>query len=745
MPSRSRRALPYAVAGLVFLGFLLLLCWRLWTPIDGARRSFGWDAQWEYWGDLQFEHDALADGELPLWNPFDRTGYPFHADPQAGLFYPPNWVILAGAGMAGGVPHIAVTVKVLLHFWLACFGLFVYLRRRGVHTAACYVGGTVFIVGYPFLHNLFSAINWNIAWCPWVLLAIDLWSERPTRARAALVALTGSMCALAGGPASFWYSLLIAVPYAAWSIAHHAGRQPAARRDYLGAVAVSGAAAAGLMLAVVAVQFRSTFSVVGDTVRESRDLDFITHSTFGVDDIAGFVIPRMLGGNTYLGAATVVWAALSLTAFFSPRRMVLAGVAAAGMALALGQNAEFLGAAASAFEPFGLFRRAHRYLYVVQLPVAILAAEGLDQLIRLDSDELRQRIARGIWALGGIAVVVFGIGFAVSQQPNTEPQPLRDAFVLACISFAVTTWLTLMLLGRGGRWKSGFAWAAAIFVAGDLWFAHARHIEDGMHPPPETPRDREVTGLEGVPLAARIYDRNYLKFRPGIRLHIRDLGGYEDDPLALARYQRVLDRARKAPRLLGHLNVGWLFEARDRALRGDRKGLSPVRKGVSRVGQVAPEVLWVDRAIAVDSAGAAADALFSRPVGSAAIVERGTLTDGDLARAERGDAAAATVAGRLVELERNRLLVEIDAPTDGVVVVHEAYAPGWRAWVDGSPASIFPANAAFRGVLVGAGHHRIEMEYQPPGWQALALVSLLGLVGSAVVASSPMWRRRAGS
>ncbi|HWM84835.1 MAG TPA: hypothetical protein VNO33_03330 [Kofleriaceae bacterium] len=728
MPPWARRALPYGVAGVLFLLLLLALLWRMWTPIEGARRAFGWDAQWEYWGDLQFQLGAYAAGELPLWNPFDRTGYPFHGDPQAGLLYPVNWLLLAAAAGAGEVSFGLVAAKIVLHFWLACFGLFVYLRRRGLHAAACYAGGVIFVVGYPHLHNLPSALNWNIAWAPWILAAIDSWAARPDRGRGALVALAAALCALAGGPASFWFSLLVVVPYAAWAIASGAR---VGGREYMREALVSGIASLGLFLAMVAAQFHSTAAMVGETVRDSRDLTFITESVFGMNDIAGLVMPRMVGSNTYVGAAAAVWAAIALTAFCNARRLVLAGVAALGIALALGDAGDFLAAAASGFEPFGWFRRAHRYMYVAQLPIAILAAEGLHELVRLERGELSRRIARAVWFTGGAAVVVFGVGFAVNQRADISPQPLRDAFVLALLAFAVTTWLTLMLLHRQGRWRSWFAALAVLFLAGDLWFAHSDQIHKGMHPVPDTSRDPEVAELAGVP-AARIYDRSYLKFRPGIRLGVRDLGGYEDDPLALSRYDRLLDRVRAAPRLLGHLNVGWLLEGSDKVLRGDRRGLAPVRKGVSRVEVVAPAVLWADRAVVADGPAAAADALFAAPAGRVAVVERGALAPADEARLRR-DGAARVVAGSLVELQRNRLVAEVDAPAAGIVVVHEAFFPGWSARVDGAPVDLVPANAGFRGVLVGPGRHRIEMEYSPGAWPALAIVSLLGLAGTGLL------------
>jgi hypothetical protein len=740
--ARWRALAGYGLPALVYLVFLFALFWRLWTPIEGAQRTFGWDAQWQYWGDLQFLYDALADGELPLWNPHDRTGYPYHADPQAGLFYPPNWIVVAGAALTGEVSHWAVAVKVIFHFWLACFGVHVYLRRRGVHQAACFVGGAVFILGYPHLQNLFSALNWNIAWAPWVLLAIDRWIERPTRPRGALVALTAAMCALAGGPASFWYSMLIIAPYGIWAIASGARAAPD-RRSFLRAALVSGATGAGLFLAIVLAQYHSTAELIGHTVRGDRDLSFITTSTFAVDDLAGLVIPRMLGTNPYLSAAAVVWAVIAVTAFATPRRFVLAGLGVLGILCALGGHGDFLAAAASAFDPFGFFRRAHRYLYVAQLPVALLAAEGLSELLRLDRAELARRLLRAIWLVGVVAVLVFGVGFAVNQKPHLDPQPLRDAFVLACLAFALTTGFSHMILRRSGTWRTVLGYVAAAFVAGDLWFARSQVIDKALHPIPATSRDGELAQMDGTALERRIYDRAYLGYRPGTRLGVRDFGGYEDDPLALSRYHHLLERARRAPRHLGHANVGFLLEGKKQKLRKsplDSKSVEQMGPGVSRVRDVAPAVLWVDRATVAGDPNAALAALLKERPGTAAVVERDTLSGAERTRASRVDSEARPVGGRLVELARNRLIAEVDAPADGLVVIHEAYFPHWRAWVDGDEVDIVPANGLFRGVLVAQGSHRIEMRYEPPGWLTRALVSLLGLLGACALSASPLLR-----
>ncbi len=736
-----RKAAPYAVPALVFLAVLMAMFWRLWTPIDDARRAFGWDAQWEYWGDIQFQVDALRDGELPLWNPYDRGGYPFHGDPQTGLLYPPSWLLVLCAAIAGSTPWWVVAIKIIFHFWLAATGVFFFLRRRGNPTAACYAGGFLLILSYPYLHNTFSALNWNMAWAPWAMLAIDRWASAPSRGRAAWVALALGCCAMAGGPASFWYSLMVIVPYGTWAVVHHA-RRADDRRAYLREAAITTGIAGAIVLGMILAQFSSTSAVVGQSVRSARDLKFITTSTFGIDDVTAFVIPRFTGGNQYLGYATILWIGVLLVAFPTARRLTLAGIAVVGVLTALGSHADFLSMEASILPPFGFFRRAHRYLYVVQLPIAILGAEGLAALLTMEDDKLRQRIRGAILVVGAMGILIFGVGVVVKAEAHTKAQPLRDAFALACVAVLATTWVTYMILRRTGGWQRAFGAIAVVVLCVDLWHARYNDVEIRMHPVPAPKHDRVAADLEGVPLDARIYDRKWFGYRPGIRLGIRDFGGYQDDPLALDRYDMLLRKAERAPRYLGHANVRYLAETGDKKTpksAADNAALEKVKGGLWKLRDVAPTVMWVDRAqVATDRKDALGRLLGATP-GTAAVVEARSLTAAQRARAEQGDVARATVAGRVVAYERNRIAVEIDAPDDGIVIVHESYFPHWEAHVDGRAAAIVPANVQFRGVFVDAGKHRIEMEYRPPGYRALALLSPLALLAAIGLI---LWERR---
>lgn len=746
---RWRNASPYVIPSAIFGIIVLALFWRVWTGIDGARQILGWDALWEYWGDLQFQFDAYGDGELPLWNPYDRGGYPFHADPQAGILYPVNWGLMLLAGVTGPGQWL-MALKAMFHFWLAGVGMYAFLRRRGNATAACYAGGVFYLLTYPFSTYMFSALIWGMAWLPWALLAVDRWAERPSWGRGAAVALSLGLAQLAGAPGAFWYVLLVVVPYGTWAVVHHA-RAADDRRAYLTIAARTTAAAGGLFVAMVAAQLLSTSALVGHTVRDARDLNFIGTTAFTADDLFGMLVPRMPGEGAYIGFLSVFTIGAMLTLRVSARSLVLAGTAVFGVLLAWGNLGPFLPLSASTLEPFGFFRRAHRYFLVTMPALAILSAEGLNALARIEDEDLRRRVKWVILGVGALGVAIFGVATTVSATKPNRPEPFRDAYALAFAAVVVSTWAAYMLVSRAGssQWRRVFLVVCAAVLFCDLWYARspimdrnfcdrrAKEFTSNRHCPwPPGPRDRVVKGLPGVPDDYRIYDRSYARYRPGIRLQVRDLGGYEDDPLSLRRFAKLKHTVQRAPRLLGHANIKYLLEAGRGKLRksgADRRAMKAVRPGVWQLNNVAPRVMWIGKPQLIKgNEDQVLRALYKIKPGTAALLEADRLSESARAAAAAGSDAK-PVAGRVVAFSRNGLTAEIEAPGPGIVVIHEANYPGWSATVDGKSADIVTVNGLFRGVFVGAGKHRIVMRYRATSYVVLGLFSILAMIGCVVL------------
>jgi hypothetical protein len=83
------------------------------------------------------------------------------------------------------------------------------------------------------------------------------------------------------------------------------------------------------------------------------------------------------------------------------------------------------------------------------------------------------------------------------------------------------------------------------------------------------------------------------------------------------------------------------------------------------------------------------------------------------------------------------VMLRTASDTGGVVVLHDTFAYGWKATIDGKPAGVFPVNILSRGVVVPLGAHTIRMWYAPPGlrWGAItsAATALLMILGMMVL------------
>jgi hypothetical protein len=80
-----------------------------------------------------------------------------------------------------------------------------------------------------------------------------------------------------------------------------------------------------------------------------------------------------------------------------------------------------------------------------------------------------------------------------------------------------------------------------------------------------------------------------------------------------------------------------------------------------------------------------------------------------------------------------------------LLVVTDAWYPGWRAWVDGVESPVHRVNGLFRGVAVPAGARRVEMRFEPWTFRAGAALSVAAAVVMLTLASVAGVRRYAGA
>ena len=85
------------------------------------------------------------------------------------------------------------------------------------------------------------------------------------------------------------------------------------------------------------------------------------------------------------------------------------------------------------------------------------------------------------------------------------------------------------------------------------------------------------------------------------------------------------------------------------------------------------------------------------------------------------------------------LIARTEAPV--YLVMSDVYYPGWTATIDDQPTTLYPANFAFRAVLVPPGEHRVTFTFEPTTWRigmGISVLTLMALIGFGVW----RWRRR---
>jgi len=80
-----------------------------------------------------------------------------------------------------------------------------------------------------------------------------------------------------------------------------------------------------------------------------------------------------------------------------------------------------------------------------------------------------------------------------------------------------------------------------------------------------------------------------------------------------------------------------------------------------------------------------------------------------------------------LQWETNRATMQVEAATPQVLVLSDANAPGWRAWINGREQKIETTNYLFRGVAVPIGRSKVAFVYDNQTHRTGIFLSLCGL------------------
>ncbi|MEZ4448811.1 MAG: hypothetical protein R3B09_04960 [Nannocystaceae bacterium] len=704
-----------------------------------ALRDLVVGARFPFFGDLRFTHHPLIHdgarqgGRWPLWCDHVFNGYPIFADAQAAQYYPPTWLVHLLGAPAG------LSAFIVLHVVIAALGTAAWLRGHGLGVPAQMTGAMVFALSGAFLSTaVHLGLFATIAWVPLWLAAIHRVAEAPSSTSISIAGLALAASILAGGPQLLAAAVLLTGVYgvALWIRRRDVwrGRALLAR---IAAVAAAVAVAVGVSAIALLPQ-----------------LEFLPHSqrSIGLEpefaarpSLAPHALWRLLLGPTlprpdgvevdplelYLGAVALVLALAGLvTALRRGQRREHAAIAGAMAAFALVTLAAALGPALPVFRGlvavvpgFGYFRAPSRLACVAGIALAYLAALGLDLWIRGAIDRR--------WIVGISIVAVAAPALALALSP-TYGGELAAALALPIVGIG------LVALAVGERHRARVGALIVVVTAIDLALLAGPRSPIVALSPSEAPtaaalEGRELRSLDVLagriadPLAGRViiaagyghgtYNYTMLRGLDGVSgyngssllrftdlMHLIETGrfyprtGLYRDEIALKprRFDTDLVDLLAAPYLVTR------SDPKERRWRHVRRVVADQR----------PELLLFNTR-ALPRAYLSARTIV-RPHPRAAREAALLALDPRARPSSRTPRSPSTAPPTIApcDLERPRsehLIARCEAETPALLVIADAYYPGWEARVDGSPAAIHAANHAFRGILVGPGAHTVEL------------------------------------
>jgi hypothetical protein len=99
----------------------------------------------------------------------------------------------------------------------------------------------------------------------------------------------------------------------------------------------------------------------------------------------------------------------------------------------------------------------------------------------------------------------------------------------------------------------------------------------------------------------------------------------------------------------------------------------------------------------------------------------------------RGQATQPSETVNVAYPSPQKCVLDVNLDFPGLVILADAYYPGWNLAIDGQPASVYRVNGLMRGAAVPAGRHRLVYTYAPASFRIGRLVSLAGLAALVVL------------
>jgi hypothetical protein len=704
------------------------------TPVTINQQSFvEGDFSGQFVAFAQYQAERFAEGQVPLWNPYNLGGHPFLADTQAAVFYPPRLVTIAILNATGGSDpfrmYDALQKEVAAHALIASLLMYLLLRRmmhtHGYGRAAAMIGAITFAYGgyltsYPQLQV--AVIEAGI-WLPLTLLG--LWEGTRIREaafswwkRGGWFVLAGAalgLSLLAGHPQTTLFYGYTAIIYLLWRVASNR----LSWRVFLIGAAIMGIVGVGL----AAVQLVPGLEYLSRTTRLDLGVDEKGNG-FPVYDVMQMVFPGLvsLWSPLYFGVVGLMLAAVAVRYARRDKDVLFWSVLGfVALLMSFGRGTILYDLIYNVVPGFSLFRGQERSAYMIALCTAILVSSGTQYWL---NDGLSSRFGRWFWILIGLTFAIFSALFA--RWLITGGAEARQLGLVGFSTLIAVIGAWLLTRFNVSKWKSA---ALIALVAFELLSF-----------------ERTNPNLEAVPVSERFKDNfgvAYLQQTPTkatqridtLRANYGTLYGLMDvqgiSPLRLASVDSVLKLP--AQRQWDVMGVRFVITPNEQlpipsqVLLASDNVFNPFK--LHEISTPRPLARLVHKTWIEPNAATAAGILSDPSFDAAHTVMLAETPDVMLPTDAPDDPTP-----EIVEFLPERIEVKVVNSTPALLELSVVNYPGWEATIDGQPVPILNADLAVMAIpLRETGEHRVTLIYNPRSYQIGVMISLLMLAFVVIV------------
>lgn len=742
--------------------------WKLYAPDDYEypQNPLMFDPVCAFRPDYLRVQESMQAGEWPLWNSLEYTGVPLMANCQSTVFYPPRLLLLVLD------VDTAMTVFVLMKIWLCGITAFICVRLLGMASAASRFFSVAWMLGS---YNLIWG-NWPLpdvsAWVPVVFLGCELLLRARYRQGFFATAFGGALILYAGHPeTAFTFVMGIGFYFAVRLVL---GRRWGA--ELFLPIFYMGLGWAVALLVYAPQLFTFIEYLMNSFTFSERDVEELD-IPMPAGAIAAAWVARFFGtlgdktwwdpgkwnsnimGKQYLGM--VVWFGLAALLVRIPASMRsrerFHQVVALLIAALIGVQLAYWVPTLSWVHELPLFSSIleiyHLCFALFALP--LLGTFGLQRWFARQRSVRELACALPVILVASVLIWVlfrFNNGL-MGSKGALEGVDITGYVRQQILISAVSALVVLGVFALSCFWyRPRVLWPIiTLLFAADQWVA-CRHLN------PTMPREEMFPSMaltefmheQEKPVRFGVSEAAILS--GGMANYgVEEWLGYDGlSPERAIRYQvelgtEVWDHVEPVSSIAFYLHdpnpeFDPLFPIEEMLARGDIR-----LKTTLDALEVYENVRAFPRASLVGGLRTIPDrdALFE------AILDDDYRPESSVVTQLAPEHSLPEIAGerpgtaRIVEHESTRVVIDVDAKEDGVLVLADAFYPGWRATVDGADSEIFPAYYLFRGVLVNAGEHEVVFEYFPASLKIGLMLSVAGMVAVNLVCVRLLVRRRA--